>query len=233
MSLVIASVWYGAVLGPAGLQSMTIAPLAPVPILLGWAWSRSRCCCSGCSPIWRQRAGREPWRIATLRRVLPAVLPLVIAVLSTRSSSSSRRARFSLLELDLRTLATSFTNVLPIRGAILLSTLLLAIHLLPFPIVRLARPVRLPRFALALAAAWLVLALVLARSPRVPSPLADMSADLWEQFTMPEVVVDRRRPARYAPALLDKSESELPDGAPAYDKVLVFVRDSTAHSSSS
>jgi hypothetical protein len=215
---------YGAVLVLLAYKSITIAPLAPIPILLGWALESLTLLL-----LWLL-AELVPTRAPRAAAIAASALfyllfyTLVVSVLShTFFFESAAERRFSLLELDLRTLGYFFTDVLPVRGALLLLALLLAIHLLALPIVRLAKPVRLARFALALLGAWLVLGLVLTRVSRVPSPLADMSADLWEQFTMPEVVVDRRQRSRYAPALLDKSETELPEATPTYDKVLVFV----------
>jgi hypothetical protein len=223
---------FGLALGAAAVllayKSLTIAALAPGPILLGWALESATLI-----TLW---ALTELPRASRYGRVLGAPLtllffalfyPLVISALAhTFFFESAAERRFSLLEIDLRTLAFFFRSVLPLRGTLLLTGLLLLMHLLAFPIARITRPLRPLRVGLGLAALWLALIVTLMAMPRVPSALADMLADVWEQLTTPQVLVDRSRPARYAPTLLDKSATLLPEPdavAPRYDKVLVFV----------
>ena len=116
--------------------------------------------------------------------------------------------------------------MLPLRGSLLLGGLLVLIHVLAVAVVRVTEPLSGKRVALALAALWTALGVALAFSPRVPSALGDMVADVWEQLTTPEVTVDPKRPARYPVSLLDKSATPPVSAAeppPRFDKVLVFV----------
>ena len=231
-------------------KSLTIAPLAPLPILLGWALEATALATLWAASEWAQRSPLRAVRVAAVALFfLLFYLIVVPSQAHTFFYESAAERRFSLLEIDLRTLGYFFENVLPRRGLWLLGGLLVLIHVLPLPLRPVLRELPPLRVALALLLGAALLAAALAPSPRVPSPLADMTADLWEQLTTPEVIVDRTRPARYDPQHLDKSQSaigasslaratarfdaggsareqlhdELPDQAPPFDKVLVFV----------
>jgi len=209
-------------------KSLTIAALAPGPVLLGWALESATLV-----SLWAvtelPRRGRYARALSIPLSIafFPLFYTLVVSVLAhTFFFESAAERRFSLLEIDLRTLAFFFRSVLPLRGVLLLSSLLLSIHLLAFPIARVTHTMRPGRVVLALAALWVGLTVALVSMPRVPSALADMAADVWEELTTPQVTVDRSRPARYQPASLDKSATMLrpADAAEArFDKVLVFV----------
>ena len=148
---------------------------------------------------------------------------ILVSIAHTFFFESAAERRISLLEVDLRTLGYFFTKVLPVRGLLLMVGLVVAIYLLALPLARLSRAMRPARVALALVGLWVLLGIALVLSPRVPSPLADIAADLAEQFTTTAVVVDRTRPARYTPGLLDKRGALLPAQTTRFDKVLVFV----------
>jgi hypothetical protein len=211
-------------------MSLTIVPLAPYPILLGWALDAlSLGLVLALSELVRRHRSRAASVIAALL-FYALFYVIVVSVLShTFFFESAAERRFSLLEIDLKMVRYFFTSVLPLRGVLLLSGLLAAIHLLALAIVRFARPPKAWRSGLALGALWVVLGVLLARSPRVPSPLADIGAGVWEQLTTPEIVIDRSQPVRYSTALLDKSESKLPDAPLGFDKVLVFVMETMTY----
>ncbi len=208
-------------------KSLTIAPLAPLPILLGWALESTVL-----GTVW---AGSELAQFSAhraVRRVAVGVffalfyLIVVPSLAHTFFYESAAERRFSLLDVDLGTLGFFLGQVLPRRGLLLLCGLLLTMHLLPFPLLPVLVELPPRRVAFALTGASALLAPALVARPRVPAPLADTAAELWEQLTMPEVVVDRTRPARYDPRYLDKSggDSEsLVNLEPPFDKVLVFV----------
>jgi hypothetical protein len=204
-------------------KCLTIAPLGVVPILLGWALETA--------VLFSWWAAFEPVRghsLTVLRRTLSVLfyfgfhVLVIVSIAHTFFFESAAERRISLLEVDLRTLGFFFSKVLPVRGLLLMLGLLLAVHVLAFPIARISRAPRPLRLLLTVLGVWLVLGVTLSLRPRVPSPLADAAADVWEQLTMPQVHVDRSKPARLAPRALDKSARP---GAltPAYDKVLVFV----------
>jgi hypothetical protein len=204
-------------------KAIAIAPLAPLPIVLGWAlegatlWLLWALCESA------QRLPR-PLRIAANGLFYFGLYVLVVtSLLHTYFYESAAERRFSLLELDLRTLGFFFTSVLPPRGYATVAALLAAMHVLAYFMRRLLCPLRPMRVAVWLLASWFVLGLLLVTRPRVPSPLADMGASVWERLTIEEVAIDRQQPARYTPRVLDKSASPaLPPELP-FKKVLVFV----------
>lgn len=205
-------------------KGLTIVALSPASILLGWALESALLV-----TLWAL-CELAPPRAGRLAQVLLAALfyigfyAIVVTTLAhTFFFESAAERRISLLEIDLRTLGFFFSKVLPVRGALLLGGLLALMHVLALPIVRVTKKLASRRVALALGVMWLVVGTLLWVRPRVPSAVADMLADVWEQLTTPQVVVDRKLPARYAPALLDKSATSLAGATPRYDKVLVFV----------
>ncbi len=204
-------------------KSLTIAPLAPLPILLGWALETTVL-----GALWAasEIAQRSPYRAlrggAIAAFFVLFYLIVVPSLAHTFFYESAAERRFTLLELDLSSAGFFFGHVLPRRGLMLLCGLLAVMHVLPFPLMPALGALPARNVALALSAAWAVLAPALAARPRVPAPLADTGAELWEQLMTPEVVVDRTRPARYDPRYLDKSGAFPALDAP-FDKVLVFV----------
>jgi len=225
---------YGLALAAAAVllayEGLTILPLAPLPVLLSWALESA-----ALVTLWalsELARGRPNTSGRVLRGMLAALFyfgfyTIVVSSLAhTFFFESAAERRFSLLEVDLRTIAFFFSKVLPLRGSLLLGGLLALIHALAFVVVRVSEPMSPKRVALLLSALWAALVVALSLSPRLPSALSDMVADVWEQLTTPEVAVDLKRPARYPVSLLDKSATppvSASEPPPRFDKVLVFV----------
>jgi len=208
-----------------GYKSLTIVALSPLPILLGWALE-----CAALFFVWAlselsQQTALRPLRVLSAGLFFLVLHALIAASLAhTYFFESAAERHFSLLEVDLRTLGYFFTKVLPVRGLLLLLGLVAAMHALALAVHRRVPRLHPRRVALGLLAGFTLLSIVLATRPRVPSPVADMGADLWEELTTKRVVVDRTRQARLAPTLLDKSQVALaPDAPLPFKKVLVFV----------
>lgn len=205
-------------------KALTIAAVAPVPVLLAAVLEVSLL-----GLVWVVSASLEKSGVRLLRALSAALfypvfyVVVVCSLAHTYFFESAAARHFSLFEVDLRTLVFFFTTVLPLRGTALLTALLVGMHLLAPAAGRWVGPVRIKPVALTVLAGAIVLAAALPRAPRVPSPIADMAADVWEQVTSPQVVVDPRAPARFAPKVLDKSHVKSPPHEPAFDKVLVFV----------
>lgn len=205
-------------------KAVAIAKLSPVPILLGALLeSVSLALLYLLAELLAKSAGRARAITANVLFFSFFYVIVVSSLAHTFFFESAAERRFSLLEVDLRTLGFFFRSVLPVRGALLIAGLLAAIHLLAVALARLSA-VRLGRVAAGFTVASLMLALALAQRPRVPSPLADMAAGIWEGLTTPEIAIDHARPPRYDPAQLDKSAPEaLADLQLPYEKVIVFV----------
>jgi len=205
-------------------KGLTIAPLAPGLVVLAWALEVLVLALLWALSTWASASRRAAVRVlGALVFYVPFYVVLLCSLAHTFFFESAAERRFTLLELDVGTLVFFFRKVLPVRGLLLLGALFAAVHVLALPVKRTTHTMRPLRVALALAVAWAGLAVALVSLPRVPSPLADMGAELWEQLSTPRVAVDRTGPARFAPTLLDKSRTVLPTGELAYDKVLVFV----------
>ncbi|MDB4990728.1 MAG: sulfatase [Myxococcaceae bacterium] len=219
---------FGLVLAAASVllayKILTIASLGLLPIALGWQLETTVLL-----TWWGVFELGRPQHNALLRRTLSSVfyagfyLLVVVSIAHTFFFESAAERRISLLEVDLRTLGFFFTNILPLRGLLLMIGLLVAMHVLAFPIARVSKTSSWKQRVVAGGVLWLGVASELAVNPRPPSPIADMGSDLWEQLTTPEVVVDRKKPARYQPATLDRSAAKASRAEPRFDKVLVFV----------
>ncbi|MDB4973760.1 MAG: hypothetical protein JWN48_2101 [Myxococcaceae bacterium] len=219
---------FGLVVGAASVllayKLLTIATLGLWPIAIGWQLESAVLV-----SWWALFELGRPQANKYLRRTLSTLfyvgfyVLVVVSIAHTFFFESAAERRISLLEVDLRTLGYFFSRVLPLRGLLLMLGLLVAIHALAYPIARISKPATWKLRALGIAAMWVVVLAVLASNPRPPSPLADMGIDLWEQLSMPEVVVDRRQKAPYAPSQLDKSAWPSEALSPRFDKVLVFV----------
>ena len=206
-------------------KAATIARLQPLPITLAWALELATLSTLWVGCEFAQRLPLRPLRALAVGLFYTLFYVVVVTALAhTFFFESAAERRFSLLELDLRTLAFFFRSVLPVRGWLILSGLVLAIHALAYALRSKLVALRLPRAALALGALWCALGVALTAHARVPSPLADAAATLIERLTTREIAIDRKQPARYSPRQLDKSEvalgahPELP-----FQNVLVFV----------
>ncbi len=195
----------------------TIVSLDPRGVLLGWLLELAAL--TLLAGLWRE--SQRVRGLAVLGSVLFALLAHAVIIPSlshTYFFTSAAERRFSLLAVDLRTLRYFFTNVLPLRGAALIAGLLASMHVGAY---LLARRSRVPPRWLPVPA--LLAMVVLSRGePPLPSPLADIAADLGERWFAPHLVLDRSAPPRYPPRLLDHSAGPA-RGAARYDKVLVFV----------
>ncbi|MET0287793.1 MAG: sulfatase-like hydrolase/transferase [Polyangiales bacterium] len=198
----------------------TIARLSPLGVTLGWLLEVAALI--ALAALWG--ASQQVRGLRVLGSVLFALLAHAVIVPSlshTYFFESAAERRFSLLEVDLRTLRFFFENVLPVRGLLLLLGLLAAMHLGAYLLTRRALPFRAPLSISGLVAVALCVAL-LRVNPPLPSPIADVVGDLGERLFAPHLTVDRSKPAKLAPRLLD--HGGLPShGLARYDKVLVFV----------
>jgi hypothetical protein len=196
----------------------TVARLAPLAVSLGWLLEAAALV--ALASLWR--ASQRVRGLGVLGSVLFMLLAHAVIVPSlshTYFFESAAERRFSLLEVDLRTLRFFFANVLPVRGALWLAALLVSMHLGAYRLARL--PLREPPAFLGLAALALGIGLLQVQPP-LPTPLADVAGDLAERLFAPHLTVDRSRPARLAPRTLDHGGTPT-HGAARYDKVLVFV----------
>ncbi|HEY6880529.1 MAG TPA: sulfatase-like hydrolase/transferase [Polyangiales bacterium] len=196
------------------------ARLAPLGVTLGWLLEVAAL--SALAALWgaSQRV-RGLAVFASASFLLLAHAVIVPSLSHTYFFESAAERRFSLLDVDLRTLGFFFSSVLPLRGALWMAGLLGTIHLGAYALARRGVPFAAP--VPVTAVGGLTLCAVLLRvNPPLPSPLADLAHDLGERVFTAQLAIDRTRPARYEPRMLDRSA--LPAHGPAqYDKVLVFV----------
>jgi Sulfatase len=201
-------------------KATTIAPLAPLDVFLGWLLEVAAL--SGLAALWGACQRQRGLRLASSLAFYVLAPAIILPSLShTYFFESAAERRFSLLEVDLRTLGYFFANVLPVRGVLLLAALLASIHLGAYALARRGVAVAAPRSVAGLVALALCVAL-LRVSPPLPTPLADLAADLGERVFSPQLELDRKRPPPYPVRALDHSAMP-PLGAARYDKVLVFV----------
>ncbi|HEX5658080.1 MAG TPA: sulfatase-like hydrolase/transferase, partial [Polyangiales bacterium] len=199
---------------------VTIVHLAPLTVLLGWLLEVAAL--SALAALWG--ASQRVRGLALVGSVSFAVLAHAVIVPSlshTYFFESAAERRFSLLNVDLRTLRYFFANVLPVRGVLLLLGLLASMHLGAYLLSRRTFPKPLPLSITGLVALALFVGL-LRVNPPLPSPIADLAGDLGERLFAPRLAVDRSRPARFSPRAIDRSGVPA-HGAARYDKVLVFV----------
>jgi hypothetical protein len=198
----------------------TIARLAPLGVLGGWLLEVAAL--SALAAIWgvTQRA-RATAAAGSVLFYLLASLVIVPSLSHTYFFESAAQRRFSLLEMDLRTIGFFFSNVLPLRGALSLAALLLAMPLGAYLLARRGLPFALP-LSIPGVVGIALCALLCRVNPPLPSPLADMANDVGERLFAARLEIDRTRPARYPARVLD--HSGVPEHGPArYDKILVFV----------